>query len=186
MRSLAVFTGVLAGLFCSQGVPADDWTVDRGASTLGFTATYDEIPFEGRFRNFDARIRFDPERPDTGAFLVTVDVGSVDTDSSDRDEGMQEADWFDTAKHPQAGFESNRIVKLGDGEGYSVTGDLTIKGITRPVTLAFTWQLTDAFAHLVGSGNVMRGDFDIGTGDWADDDTIGFDVRIQFDLTLSR
>lgn len=186
MRRPAIAAAALAGLVASQPVPAEDWTVDYGASTLGFTAAYDEIPFDGRFGTFDARIRFDPEHPEAGQFTVTVDIGSVDTDSADRDEGMQDPDWFDTARYPEARFESTRLEALGEGGDYTAIGDLTIKGITNAVTLSFHWTRSDASVRLRGSGSVKRGDFDIGAGDWADDDTVGFDVGIEFDLTLSR
>lgn len=186
MKNAAGAVGFLTGLLICHGVPADDWVVDYDASHLGFVATYDEIPFEGRFRNFDARIRFNPDTPTEGSFIVTIDISSVDTNSPDRDEGMLETEWFDAERFPDASFDSTRFERRPGEDEYTVAGDLTIKGVTKSVTASFRWTRTGDTAQLKGSTDVRRGDFDIGAGDWADDDTIGFDVGIEFDLTLVK
>lgn len=186
MKSTSGILVILAGMLLFQGVRANEWNVDAETSRIGFVATYDEIPFEGRFDEFTALIRFDPENPSDGSFLITIGVASVNTDSPDRDEGMLEADWFDVESHPEATFTSLRFERLSGENEYAVTGDLTIKGITNPVTATFSWTPADSSVRLKGSADVERGDFDIGTGDWKDDDTIGFDVRIVFDLTLTQ
>jgi polyisoprenoid-binding protein YceI len=177
---------LLGAALLAQGSWASDWQVDQQASTIGFVATYDEIPFEGYFTDFTADIRFDPASPTAGSFKVNISIVSVDTNSTDRDEGMMEADWFDTVQFPRAGFSSTAFERLDSGNEFVVTGELTIKGITRPVKLEFTWVETGPSARLKGQANVKRSDFKLGAGDWAEDDTIGFEVRIVFDLKLAR
>lgn len=177
---------ILAALLPIQPLQADEWQVDHAASRIGFVATYDEIPFEGRFHRFEARIRFDTEDPAGGSFAATIDIASVDSNSPDRDEGMLEADWFDVGEHPTATFESSAIRAVPGSDEYALEGELTIKDITRPLHATFTWNAADGSARLEGSADVRRGDFDIGSGDWADDETIGFDVRIVFDLLLEK
>ena len=177
---------LLSGVLLARGSSANDWQVDQQTSTIGFVATYDEIPFEGFFTDFTADIRFDPASPAGGSFEVIISIASVDTNSTDRDEGMMEADWFDTEQFPRASFSSTAFKRLDSGNEFAVTGELTIKGITRPVILVFTWVETGASVRLKGQANVKRGDFNIGTGEWAEDDIIGFEVRIVFDLKLAR
>lgn len=177
---------LVAALLPIQPLQADEWRVDHAASRIGFVATYDEIPFEGKFQRFEARIRFDAGDPAGGSFAATIDIASVDSDSPDRDEGMLEADWFDVGKYPTATFESSAIRKISGSGEYALDGDLTIKNITRPLRATFTWGPADGSARLEGSADVRRGDFDIGSGDWSDDDTIGFDVRVVFDLVLEK
>lgn len=186
MTSKPGIAGTLAALLLAQGTWASDWVVAYETSSIGFVATYDEIPFEGRFGDFSARIRFDPGTLADASFEVTVNIASVDTDSPDRDEGMLEAEWFDAGRHPQARFSSSRIERLTGENEYAVKGDLTIKDTTRPVAATFLWTQAGPSAHLKGSADVKRGDFGIGSGDWEEDDTIGFDVRILFDLTLTN
>ena len=77
------------------------------------------------------------------------------------------------------------LTEAGDG-GYTVTGDLTIKGISKPISLGFTWEVSDKTVRLHGKGAVKRTDFKIGSGDWEEDGTIGFDVQIVFNLGLQK
>jgi polyisoprenoid-binding protein YceI len=177
---------LLGGVLLARSSSANDWQVDQQTSTIGFVATYDEISFEGFFTDFTADIHFDSTSPTGGSFEVNISIASVDTNSTDRDEGMLEADWFDAEQFPRAGFSSTAFERLDSGNDFSVTGELTIKGITRPVKLEFTWVETGPSARLKGQANVKRSDFKLGAGDWAEDDTIGFEVRIVFDLKLAR
>lgn len=162
-----------------------DWRVQHDGGGIGFVATYDEIPFDGRFRDFEAAIRFDPQALQQSRFEVNVTIASVDSDSPDRDQGMLEPEWFDAEHHPLARFETTGF-STDDGGGFRADGELTIKGITRPVALSFTWDSDGRSARLAGETSVRRTDFEVGSGDWQEDDTIGFDVKIVFDLDLRR
>lgn len=178
------FILLFTGLLSAQSLWAREWQVNYDQSKVGFIASYDEIPFEGRFEDFQADISFDPLALDRAEFKVNVNIASVNTDSPDRDAGMLEQEWFDTARYPNSTFTSTAFVKLADTDSYEVSGDLTIKSIARPVTLVFTWTETGKSVRLHGQGDVKRSDFDVGTGEWGEDDTIGFDVQIVFDLNL--
>ena len=175
---------LLAGQLTCQNLWAGVWRVDYDASSVGFIATYDEIPFEGRFEEFESVVHFDPSALDQASFKVNIVVASVNTDSPDRDEGMLEQEFFDAPQYPNATFTSTAFTKSTDKDGYEVIGDLIIKGISKPVSLGFTWEESDNAVRLQGQGVVRRTDFEIGTGDWEEDDTIGFNVRIVFDLSL--
>ena len=164
---------------------AVDWQINYDQSRLGFIASYDEIDFEGRFEEFLGDIDFDPEAMQDGSFNVSVVISSVNSDSPDRDEGMLTEDWFDSERHPNASFVSSGFESTNTSDAYRASGDLTIKGISAPVVLDFTWTRTGDSARLRGRSAVKRTDFAIGTGDWETDDTIGFDVTIVFDLELS-
>jgi polyisoprenoid-binding protein YceI len=166
-------------------ISAAEWGVDTGRSKLGFVASYDRIPFEARFERFTADIRLDAARSADGHMEATMQVSSINSRSADRDEGMQGPEWFHAAKFPTARFVSRRIAANADGS-YRVTGDLTIKGITRAVEFPFRWSEQDRTARLHGETAVKRTDFDIGTGEWKTDDTIGFEVKIVFDLELRK
>ena len=185
-RSATIIPVMLAGLLACQASWARDWQVNYDESHIGFVATYDEIPFEGRFENFEADIRFDPSALDQASFKVNVTIASVNTESPDRDEGMLEQDFFDASEYPSATFTSTAFAKSTNMEGYEVTGDLTIKGISKPILLEFNWAASDKTGRLRGQGTVKRTDFKIGTGEWEEDDTIGFDVQIVFDLNLQE
>jgi polyisoprenoid-binding protein YceI len=176
---------VLGLAAASPAAPAADWKMDAGQSRLGFVASYDRVPFETRFERFTANLRFDAAQPAEGRIEIAIEMTSVNSRSPDRDEGMRAPEWFHTARFPTARFVSRRILPSGDGT-FRVGGDLTIKGITRAVEIPARWSEKEGVARLQGEAAVRRTDFEVGTGDWKTDDTVGFDVRIFFDLQFRK
>lgn len=177
-------------LLVVAGEATAPWEAGAG-SRLNFTATYDQSPFDGRFKDFAVRFWFDPREPAGARLEVTVDVTSVETRNSDRDEALAEAEWFDFANHPEARYTASGVSE-GRERAYRTTGDLTLKGITRQVPVEFDWIADSRGARVVGRV-VMRGDteidrmrFDVGTGEWADPELIGHMVEVRFDLRLER
>jgi len=164
---------------------AREWKADHAQSKLGFVATYDNIAFEAWFKKYDARIVFDPAEVSKSSFEVSVDVRSVDSDSSDRDEGMQGAEWFDTQQFPRATFTSTGV-QTTDKDAFTVKGKLIIKNLTNSVAMPFSWSVDPQkhTARLSGEMALKRTDFNIGTGAWARDPIIGFDVKVRVDLLL--
>lgn len=185
---------VLHRLFCFvallQSVTiayASEWQIDPERSRLGFVASYENIPFTGWFRKFSARIVFDPALPKTGLFDVSVHIPSVDSDSRDRDEGMLGKEWFHTRKFAEATFFADKFTVTSSNE-FTATGDLTIKGITKTIVLPFTWSEGEGgkSAHLASELRLKRTDFQIGSGEWSTDPTIGYEVEVLVDLFLIR
>lgn len=163
-----------------------DWKVDRSESHIGFVATYDGIPFEARFESFNADIRFSPDKLNDAHFDVQIGIASVDSNSPDRDEGMKNQEWFAIDKHPQAHFEAGRFRKISDEE-YKAIGDLKLKGVSRTIEVPFSWeQNSTGETVLTAHAELKRGDFNIGTGEWADDEIIGFKVIVQARLKLTQ
>jgi len=173
----------VAGIAASIAAQAThEWSVHDG-SKLGFTASWEGNEFDGVFHHFDAAITFDPADLAGSCFDVKVDVTSADTQSSDRDEGLADPDWFDYKQYPQATFVTSSFKAVDNGH-YEAAGMLTIKGVSKEITLPFAWEEHDNMAHLQGETVVVRTDFHIGEGEWAADDTVGFKVRVRVDLTL--
>ena len=88
----------------------------------------------GQFREFEGTLEAAEDDPAHSRVRGTAKVASIDTGSPDRDEHLKGPDFFDAERHPEITFASTRIESLG-GPDYRVTGDLTIKGVTRPVTM---------------------------------------------------
>lgn len=178
----------LALLALGPSAPAEEgatgWAVDREASRLGFTAWWEDRPFQGVFHRWDADIRFDPDSLEQSRFQVRVDLASADTDSADRDEALMGREWFHTGRFPRATYVTTGFTRTGESR-YEAEGELTLKGNTRPVTLDLTWQETPAGARLEGGTTLRRTRFDVGTGDWTTGKTIGLDVEVSFDLRLT-
>lgn len=116
------------------------WAVDAAHSSIDFSIKHMVIAkVKGAFHTFEATIDADPEDLTTADIEFSVDIASVDTRNADRDNHLKSADFFDAENHPKMTFKSTKITKKSDGE-YDVTGDLTIRGTTRPETFTVTFE----------------------------------------------
>lgn len=159
------------------------WAMVSEQSQLNFEATYDQLPFEGRFEAFETRIQFDAESLANSRIEAWIELQSVNTDSAERDDMLPNEDWFFVANFPRAHFLATDIQPQAN-DGYLAQGSLTLKGITQPVAFRFTWQQTGHTAELVGTATLDRRDFEVGSGMWAEDATVGFSVTVSVNLTL--
>lgn len=116
------------------------WAIDTAHSSIDFSVKHMMIAkVKGTFHKFDASIEADPTDLTTADIKFSVDVSSIDTRNSDRDAHLRSADFFDAETYPTLTFHSTNIVKTGDDE-YNVTGDLTIRGVTRSETFSVTFE----------------------------------------------
>jgi polyisoprenoid-binding protein YceI len=160
---------------------AKDWQVDATHSTLAFTGNYQGDAFHGTFKRCDAKINYDPANLATAAFDVTVDLGSVDTQSSERDETLTGTDFFDVASTPQARFVSHSFARGADGS-ITAQGMLTLHDVSKPVTLKVTFTPASGGATLDVDTTLNRLDFNLGSSDdWTD---IGKTVAVHAHLQL--
>jgi polyisoprenoid-binding protein YceI len=176
---------VISLLIHTSWIQAADWEVIKPDSRVGFTAKWETIPFDGQFNRYQTNIHFDPSSPGTGQFAATIFTASADTQDKERDEALRFPEWFNPASYPVAKFTSTSIRSLG-AEKFEVTGKLTIKNITRTVSIPFTWKQDQGSARFLGKITLDRTTFNIGEGDWAEDQSIHFDVLVQIDLQLRR
>lgn len=163
---------------------AAEWKTLPG-SRLEFTASYERQPIPGVFRRFDVALSFDPGHPAGGRLDVAIATGAADLGSSDINETVKGADWFDAGHFPTARFTSTDIAQQGPGR-YVARGTLSLKGVQRNVAVPFTWTPSGNGAAMDGRLNLKRTDFNIGSGVWARDDTVGMDVGITFGLKLQK
>jgi polyisoprenoid-binding protein YceI len=159
------------------------WSAEPGQSTLKFTASFEGTGAPGIFHRFQVQISTPREDPAGGHLVVDIDVTSVDLFSKDLNEAVREPEWFDTARHPSARFESNEIISLGQ-DRFEARGFLVLKGARQAVNVPLNWRPSGKEAHLTGTLTLKRGAFGIGSGEWSSDDTIGQNVEISFDVLL--
>ena len=108
------------------------WNIDAGHSAIEFGVKHLGISStKGRFQKFSGAVETDSTGAPTG-LDVTIDVASIDTNLADRDTHLRSADFFDTEKHPAMTYRSISVRPATNG--YEVLGDLTLRGISRPVT----------------------------------------------------
>ena len=185
MRHSTLVLAALLGFGAIGGAHAASWTLDKAKSTLGFTANQSGSPFSGRFKTWDATIDFDPADPGAAHIAATIDVASATTGDAQKDEAMPQADWFDAAKFAKASFEASGFRPTG-ANAYETTGKLTLRGVTKEVTLPFTLTLTGDQAHAVGTAKLMRTDFGVGQGSWSSGDMVALDVSVDVDLVATK
>lgn len=113
------------------------WAIDAGHSNVEFAVRHLMIStVRGRFPDVIGTVQLDSEDPANSTVDVAVNVASIDTRQEQRDEHLRSADFFDVATFPALTFKSTRVRR--DGDDFQVDGDLTIRGVTRPVTLRAT------------------------------------------------
>lgn len=174
---------MLLALALPCAATAADYTVQPAASTLGFSDTFQGETFNGHFSQWTAAISYDAANLPGSKFDVEVTLASVKTGDNDRDSALPGSDFFDVAKFPKAhfvttGFRQNGAQVIADGK-------LTLRGVTRPVSLQVAFKPQGNGATLNVAGTVKRLDFGVGGGDYADTSVIGADVKITAHLQLA-
>ncbi len=110
------------------------YTIDASHSTAEFSVRHLMITnVRGRFSSLSGTVEFDAANPANSKINVTIDASSIDTRDEKRDAHLKSADFFETDKYPTITFTSTKVEKSGDG--YKAIGDLTMHGVTAPVTL---------------------------------------------------
>lgn len=165
----------------SAGASAGAWIIDPAGSRLGFRGTQMGSAFEGEFERFTADITFDPADPAGGRAVVVIDIGSAVTGDSQKDTAMPQADWFDAGTFPEARFVAEDFRRTGE-DSYVAEGTLTIRGVTRPVTLPFTLSPEDGATRAKGTVQLIRTDFGVGQGQFTTGDWVALEVDVIVDL----
>ena len=114
---------------------AGGYEIDPVHSQVGFSVKHMMVSkVNGNFRKFSGTADIDDKKPENSKVEVTIDASSIDTGNEKRDGHLKTADFFDTAKYPTITFKSKSVKSLGEGK-FDVTGDLTMHGVTKSVTL---------------------------------------------------
>jgi polyisoprenoid-binding protein YceI len=161
---------------------ATDYSVQGAGSTLAFHGKFQGSGFDGHFEKFDAAIAYDPAHLDASKFDVTVDLASARTGDSDRDSALPGSDLFNVAQFPKAHFVTTAFHQ--DGGKVIANGNLTLHGVTKPVSLTVDFKPNGKNATLDVKGTVKRLDFGVGGGDYADTSVIANEVIVTAHLNL--
>jgi polyisoprenoid-binding protein YceI len=170
------------------------WNIDPTHSEIQFKVKHLVIStVTGHFRQFEGTVITEGDDFATAAINFSADVASVDTNQTQRDEHLRSGDFFDAEQFPKMTFVSTNITKTGD-EDYTVTGDLTIKGTTKAVTLAAEYggSMTDFYGNYKSgfevTGKINRKDFGLtwGAVTEAGGVVVGDDVKLAFNIQIAR
>jgi polyisoprenoid-binding protein YceI len=171
---------------------AGTWTIDTSHSSVNFKVKHLGVAkTRGRFTRFEGTVEVG-ERPEDTTVEVSIDASSVDTHDSGRDDHLRSADFFDVANHPNLTFRSTKV--SGSGDEWKLEGELTVAGVTKPVTLAVDYDgvTTDPWgntkAGFTATTKVNREEFGLTwnaaleTGGFL----VGKDVSIELEVELGK
>ena len=166
------------------------WTIDLNHSAIVFSIRHLGLSkVRGRFSRFTATLTVGPDA-DSVAVDATIDLSSIDTNNSDRDAHLRSTDFFNTAANPEMIYSGKGIA--GSGDDWTLTGDVTLNGITRPLALKVEYNGTELFpgdgkrhAGFSATGSIKRSEFGIDFGIMpigVDKLALGDDVKFELDL----
>jgi polyisoprenoid-binding protein YceI len=155
--------------------------IDKSQSVIAFVGKSNLVNHEGKFNEYSATVTLDKETPadlEKASITAEIDITSVVVDAEGLQGHLLKEDFFSTELHPKATFVSTSVVSKGENL-YDVTGDLTIKGVTKSITL--TAEITDDY--LTAHYELPRADFGIGNDTYGEkllEPTVPVDIKLVF------
>ena len=175
--------GMLGGvLLASPAAWAQQLVANQ--SSIVFVSKQMGVPVEGHFKKMDARIQFDPAKPEAASIAFVVDMASATLGAPETDAELPKPDWFHVAQFPQAKFQSGGVKSVGAGK-FEITGKLSIKGQVREVVVPVTLTQSGAITSANGTFVIPRMAFKIGENAWADTSVVANEVQVKFKLALT-
>lgn len=184
LGTLAVVIAAAAGLTAMNvSGGRDPGATADGSATVTFTTSMMGTDLVGTFNEASVALVFDPNVPANSSLTAVVSTESFNTGDAQVDSALPLSDWFDVENHPEATFESTGIEQDGTG-ALAVTGDLSIRDITRPVSFSMEESDNNGVKTMSGGFTINRLDFDLGKIDQPDDSYIGYNVLINYSFPL--
>jgi polyisoprenoid-binding protein YceI len=139
IRNIILLASLVALPVVASSVEAQEtWTVDKGHSSASFKVRHFTANVIGQFRDFDGVVTIDRANPAKSSVEFTIQSASIDTGNENRDKHLRSPDFFEVEKFPAITFKSTAVAPKGK-DAFDVTGDLTLHGVTKRVTLPVTF-----------------------------------------------
>ena len=179
-----VFGAGLLSLTGAGSARAMEWGVIPDKSEIDFEANGGGYNTKGSIKNYKAEVEFDPDTPEQTSVRVILDMRSATTGTPDVDQTLLSEDFFNPGRFPTAEFAARGAKPDGDGR-YILDGRLTLKGVTKPLTLPFSIDIVSGTAAVRSEVSINRLDFGVGP-----ETVAGFavdnEVKLTIDLTAMR
>jgi len=165
-RSLLPALLLMAPAFAEDTQRMSSYKIDAVHSEVGFKVRHLVSRTSGRFTKFNGTIQVDEKSIENSNVLVTIEVASISTDNANRDAHLRSADFFDAEKFPTITFKSTSVKEVSKGQ-LQITGDFTMRGVTKRITLPITSlggmasPFKDYRAGFEGSLKINRQDFGV-------------------------
>ena len=175
MRTHILAACLVAGPALAAPPPA--WIVDKAHSAVHFSSSFNGAVFTGAFSRWSADIRFDPANLAASQVTAVIDVASAATGDADRDQALPADDFLAAGKFPRATFVAHAFKALGPGR-YLAIGQLSLRGVTKPLNLPFTLKIAGSKATMAASVPLDRLAFGVGQNEWRKTDAIPAAVTV--------
>ena len=182
--ALLVLTASALSFVGLRDATAIEWGVNPQKSEVTFEASGGGYNTKGTFKSYKTDIEFDPDALDQASVHVMLDMRSASTGAADADQTLQSEEFFNPGRYPTAEFAARGAKPDGDGK-YIFDGRLTLKGVTKPVTLPFSIDIAEGTAAVKAQTTINRLDFGVGPETVAGL-PVNKDVKLTIDLTAMR
>jgi polyisoprenoid-binding protein YceI len=183
-KKLAASVAVSA-LCCASVIAATVLKTDPAKSNITAAFKQMNVPVEGKFKKFDARIEFDAAKPDASKANVDIDITSFDLGDPAFNSEVMKKDWFNAAQFPHASFASTAMKSIASDK-FDVSGKLTIKGKTADVHFPMGMKKEGSNLVFEGALPIKRLAFNIGEGEWKDTSVVADEVTIKFRVVAAQ
>lgn len=177
----------VAALLAGAVLAANAAPLKTDVAHSSVTATFKQmnVPVESPFKKFTAAIDYDAAHPEKATARVDIDTASFDIGSADYNKEIAKKEWFNSAQFPKATFVSTAIKPAGAGK-LNVTGNLTIKGKTAPVSFPLNVKADGGKQVFEGQLPIKRLTYNIGEGEWKDTSMVADEVVIKFRVAAAQ
>lgn len=191
--SRKLFAVAALSLLAALPASAETYTIDAGHSEVGFKIRHLVSNVRGRFNNFSGTINMDPKNIQASSVELRIKADSIDTNQADRDKHLRAEDFFFVEKYPEITFKSDSVKPVGKNK-YNVTGTLTMRGVSKKVTLpvTFTGEVKDPWGNTKAgfetATTLDRKDYGIVWNKAVDNGGVilGDDVEIEINLETQK
>lgn len=177
----------IAVLLAGTALAAGAAVLKTDVAHSSVTATFKQmnVPVESAFKKFTATIDYDAAHPEKATARVDIDTASFDIGQADYNKEIAKKEWFNSAQFPKASFVSTAIKPAGAGK-LTVSGNLTVKGKTAPVSFPLTVKLDAGKQVFEGQLPIKRLTYNIGEGEWKDTSMVADEVVIKFRVAAAQ
>jgi polyisoprenoid-binding protein YceI len=166
-------------IFCSLHAGAQNYTPVDAGSAVKFTIKNFGLNVNGSFTGLQGKIIFDPANIAAASFVVSVHATTVNTGNGSRDNHLRKEEYFNVAGYPKLNFISTKVMPSGKAGSYTMEGNLTIKGVSKPVSFPFTASPKTGGYQFSGKFSINRRDFKVGSSSWVLSDELTVSLNIS-------
>lgn len=185
-RGVVLVIASLAGLtFMPQGAKAQEWAVDKGASSITFEVNAGGQLITGTFKDYQIEIHMDPEEPKEADITAAIDLNSVSTGQGLADQTLTTAEWFDTTNTPVAELRAKSAKYVSDDK-FEMRADVKIKGVVKRMQVPFMLEVRKGEAKARAEFTINRLDFKVGPDGPVSGTVVDNNVKVIVSLAAKR